>query len=238
MPRAAVIQSSYIPWKGYFDVIALSDHFVLYDDVQFTKNDWRNRNMLKTARGTAWLTIPVLTKGRFGQAIQEVEVVDSRWAKKHWRSIQSHYARAPYFDELAPRLESLYQRAADERLLSRINEMFIREICDVLDFSTRIVRVDEFELVEDRNQRLIDLCGYLGADEYISGPAAQAYLDVKAFEERGIGVRWMDYSGYPEYHQLHDSEFVHGVTILDLLLNEGADRAPSFLLSSTGDPLR
>lgn len=225
MKRVAILQSSYVPWKGYFDIIGSVDEFILYDDAQYSKNGWRNRNRIKTREGTAWLTIPVLGTGRFGQRIREVEIGDPRWAEKHWKSIQAHYARAAGFPELAPVLEKLYERAAAETLLSRVNELFLREICGLLGIGTRITRSMDYLLEGDRVERLVGLCEQAGAGEYLSGPAARDYLDESRFADKGMSVRWMDYSGYPEYRQLFSPPFVHEVSILDLLLNEGPEGA-------------
>jgi hypothetical protein len=229
MKRLAIIQSSYIPWKGYFDMLDRVDDFVLYDDVQYTKNDWRNRNLIKTHNGTAWLTIPVLTKGRFGQLIQEAEINgDSRWADRHWKSIRSEYAGAEHFDSVGPLLEALYDELRDEPLLTRVNERFIREIARLLGSDTTIRRADEFDLPKDRIDRLIALAQAVGATEYLSGPAARSYLDEGRFEQAGIRVSWMSYDGYPEYPQLH-GDFAHRVSIVDLLLNVGTTEARRYL---------
>ncbi|HSF42633.1 MAG TPA: WbqC family protein [Thermoanaerobaculia bacterium] len=229
MKRAAILQSSYIPWKGYFDLIHRVDEFILYDDVSYSKNDWRNRNRIKTRTGPLWLTIPVLATGRFGQRVRDVEIVDPRWAAKHWKSIQAHYARARCFGEVAPLLEELYERAASETHLSRVNEMFLRTLCDRLEIGTRITLSSEYDLADDRVGRLVSLCEQVGATEYLSGPAARAYLDEARFAERGIAVRFMDYSGYAEHEQLWGAPFIHEVSILDLLLNEGVAGARSYL---------
>jgi len=234
MKRVAILQSSYVPWKGYFDIIGSVDEFILYDDVQYSKNDWRNRNRIKTQAGTVWMTIPVRQTGRFGQPIREVEIGDPRWAAKHWKSIQTHYARAPSFPELAPILAGLYESASTEPLLSRVNEKFLRAICGLLGIETRITRSMDYQLRGNRVDRLVDLCEQAGAGEYLSGPAARSYLDESRFAEKGIAVRWMDYSGYPEHRQLFSPPFVHEVSILDLLLNEGPVGARSFLLSTAG----
>lgn len=234
MKRVAILQSSYVPWKGYFDIIGSVDEFILYDDVQYSKNDWRNRNRIKTQAGTAWMTIPVRQTGRFGQPIREVEIGDPRWAAKHWKSIQTHYARAPWFPELAPVLADLYERASAEPLLSRVNEMFLREICGLLGIETRITRSMDYQLRGDRVDRLVGLCQQAGAREYLSGPAARDYLEEGRFADKGIAVRWMDYSGYPEHRQLFSPPFVHEVSILDLLLNEGPQGARGYLLSTAG----
>jgi hypothetical protein len=234
MTRAAILQSSYIPWKGYFDLINLVDEFVLYDDVQYTTRDWRSRNRIKTRTGTRWLTIPILTRGRFGQRVLDATIADSRWAIRHWRSHQMHYGRAEHFVELSSWVQGLYSSAIQETRLSRINELFIRSICDILGIATRIRRSEQYELPTERNDRLIRLCELVGAEEYVSGPAARAYLDEEKFENRDIRVRWMDYTGYPEYSQLHSPPFDHNVTILDVLFNVGPRDALGVMLSGGG----
>ncbi len=226
------MQSNYIPWKGYFDIINMVDEFVLYDDVQYTKNDWRNRNIIKTQSGTLWLTIPVLMKGRFGQNINETEIGDDRWASKHWKSLQGNYAKAGHFRAIGPVLRGLYEQAREERLLSSVNEVFTRKICGLLGFSTKISRSMDYELKGDRLERLVGLCEQAGANEYLTVPNTKAYLDEEVFKRAGISVRWMNYSGYAEYGQLFCPPFVHEVSIIDLLLNEGAVRAREFLLST------
>jgi hypothetical protein len=229
MKRAAILQSSYIPWKGYFDLIRRVDEFILYDDVSYSKNDWRNRNRIKTQAGPAWLTIPVLATGRFGQRIRDVEIGDPRWAAKHWKSIQASYARARGWSEASPLLRELYEQAASETRLSRVNELFLRAFCSLLEIETRITFSSEYDLSGDRVGRLVSLCEQVGATEYLSGPAARDYLDEARFAERGIAVRFMDYSGYPEHEQLWGAPFIHEVSLVDLLLNEGVSGARDYL---------
>ncbi|HEX4966688.1 MAG TPA: WbqC family protein [Thermoanaerobaculia bacterium] len=231
MKRIAVLQSSYIPWKGYFDIIGQVDELILYDDAQFTKHDWRNRNRIKTQTGTAWLTIPVLHKGKFGQTIRETAIRDPGWALRHWKTLQTCYSRAAFFHDLAPAVRALYEQAAGERSLSRVNELFLRALCALLGIATRITQSADYELAGDRTQRLVHLCEQAGAGEYLTGPAASAYLEVERFASRGIAVEWMSYEGYPEYRQVHAPPFVHEVTVLDLLFNVGPGEAGRYMLS-------
>ena len=223
-----VIQSNYIPWKGYFDLINLADECILLDDVQFTKNDWRNRNRIKTPRGLLWLTIPVKLRGHLSRTIRQTEIADPRWPRKHWKSIAYNYARAPYFPMYAGDIEALYAGATSQSL-SEINRSFIDGVSKVLGIRTMLRESDRYLLCEDRNERLIGLCRQSEATEYLTGPAARAYLDEPAFRQHGIRVRYMDYSGYPEYPQLGGG-FEHGVSILDLIFNVGPD-APRFMKS-------
>ena len=217
---ALITQSNYIPWKGYFDAIDRADVFVLYDDAQYTKRDWRNRNRIKTHHGLLWLTIPTLVKGRFLQAVQDTEVADHDWAELHWRTLQHEYARAPWFTEYAPLLDVLYKRAAGLDRLSDVNCLFLGAMCDLLYIHTPMRWSREFTLVGDRNEKLIGMCKDLGVNRYLTGPAARAYLDEDLFRRAGIEVAWIEYAGYPEYEQLH-GPFKHSVSIVDLILNEG-----------------
>jgi len=217
---AGIIQSNYIPWKGYFDLIASCDDFVLLDEVQYTRRDWRNRNKIKSKDGLQWLTIPVEVKGKYDQRIDETRVSDPAWHLAHLRSLQHAYGKAPCFDAVWPYVENLYVSVADEPLLSRINERFIRGIADYLHIPTPIHRSTEFSAGAGKNERLIEICERLGATIYVSGPAAKIYMDRSLWSGRGIGVRYKSYSGYPEYPQLHPP-FEHGVSVLDLLFNLG-----------------
>jgi hypothetical protein len=222
--KAAIVQSSYIPWKGFFDMVASVDELILYDDVQFTKNDWRNRNKIKTPQGVQWLTVPVGQNIR--RRIRDVILADPCWQTKHWKTIQSNYRRALHFGSMAEKIEPLYLQQRHTHL-SSLNRTFIEAICAILGISTKISNSWDYNLSEGKSQRLVDLCKQIGATEYISGPAAKNYIEQSAFAEQGIKLTWFDYSGYPEYHQLWDG-FVHGVSILDLLFNCGDD-APKYM---------
>ncbi len=221
MKKVAILQSNYIPWKGYFDMIAAVDEFILYDDMQYTRRDWRNRNQIKTPQGVQWLTVPVKVKGKFEQKIRETEIDGSDWAQSHWKSFCQHYKRAPHFSEIASWLEPLYQRT-DYTHISQLNLCFIEAICNYLGITTKISNSWEYTLLDGKTERLADLCAQAGGTEYISGPAAKDYIDEKVFADMGIKLTWFDYAGYPEYSQLW-GEFTHGVTILDLLFNCGKD---------------
>jgi hypothetical protein len=224
--RIAIIQSSYIPWKGYFDVIRAVDQFIFLDDAQMTKRDWRNRNLIKTERGLQWITIPVETKGRYHQTIDETRIA-APWAERHWATLQHAYGKAPYFAKLGPAVCALYEAAGAESMLSRVNYTLIRGICDILGIMTPLVYSRAFAPHGTKTDRLLAICAAAGATDYLSGPSAAAYLEVERFTAAGIAVHWADYSGYPPYPQLHDG-FEHGVTILDLLFNTGAD-APRYM---------
>ena len=219
--KVAIVQSNYIPWKGYFDLIASVDEFVLYDDMQYTKRDWRNRNKIKTANGTQWLSIPVESKSKYFQTIRDTKISDSSWNKKHWKSISQAYSKAPHFKDYKEIFEDLYANAT-EQYLSEINYKFITAINAMLGIKTTIRWSNDFQLAEGKNEKLLGICKDLGADTYISGPAAKDYLDNALFENDDISVEWASYDGYPEYQQQFNG-FEHGVTILDLLFNCGSE---------------
>ena len=217
--KVAIVQSSYIPWKGYFDLINLADEFILFDDMQYTKRDWRNRNRIKTANGARWITIPVEIKGKYFQKIKDTVVSDAGWNRKHWDSIVHTYSRAGYFRKYKEAFEKFYL-GYSEKSLSKINHCFISAICKLLGINTKITWSMDYCLVGGKTERLIDLCKQAGADEYISGPSAKGYIDEKMLEKERIKLRYMDYSGYPKYNQLYQS-FDHAVSIIDLIFNEG-----------------
>lgn len=227
----AIIQSNYIPWKGYFDIINKVDGFVLLDDVQYTRRDWRNRNQIKTANGLQWLTIPVDVKGQYEIKINEVVVADLDWNKDHWNKIQQAYSKATYFKEFSPLLKDAYL-TLNERNLSRINFHFIQLINSILGIKTPIYWSSDFSTSNEKSQRLLDICKQVGATHYVSGPAAKDYLQIDLFKQEDIVVEWMDYSHYLFYNQLHGT-FVHGVSVLDLIFNQGS-RASEYIRKKDG----
>jgi len=218
--RVAIVQSNYIPWKGYFDIINMVDEFILYDDVQYTKNDWRNRNRIKTGNGVKWITIPVRHKTLF-QKIYETRISNIIWNKKHWKSICQWYGKAKYFEIYKDMFQELYLGSNDV-YLSKVNHRFITNICKILGIHTKITWSMDYQVSGDKTERLVDLCKQTRATEYISGPSAKGYLDEVMFRSEGIGLRYMDYSGYLEYNQLYPP-FEHAVSVIDLILNEGDD---------------
>lgn len=217
--RVAISQSNYIPWRGYFDMVASVDEFVIYDDAQFTRRDWRNRNLIKTPNGKQWLTIPVESKGNYNSKISEMKVADSDWRNKHWKSIEHSYLKAPYFHETREWLAKTYGDASFEHL-SDINRHFMVAFMERLEIKTPILSSNGFQLRDGRNERLLHICLELGATHYVSGPAAQDYLDEALFASHGLVIEWFSYSGYSPYPQLW-GEFCEGLSIVDLLFNCG-----------------
>ena len=221
MKKIVITQSNYIPWKGYFDSIAISDEFVIYDDMQYTKRDWRNRNIIKTNNGLKWLTIPVEVKGKFFQKIKDTKISDKNWNINHLSTLKHNYKNSNKFNEVKDFIEDLYFNAT-QNYLTEINVHFLTELSKYLKIKQNFKFSSEFNLSEDRNQRLVDICLKLSGNQYFSGPAARNYMDESLFEKSGIEVIYFDYSGYKEYEQLYPP-FEHGVSILDLIFNMGED---------------
>lgn len=228
MKKVAIIQSNYIPWKGYFDIIRDVDVFVFLDDVQMTKRDWRTRNKIKTPNGTEWLTVPV-TGGRH-QLICETQIVQGNWHKQHLKSLHTNYSRAPFFKGYKFLLDWLYGET--HKNLSKFNRQTSSLICDILGIQTQLLcSMDLCSAGSATNgakdDRLINICRELGATVYLSGPSARDYIVEEKFQEAGIELVYKEYSGYPEYPQLFPP-FEHAVSILDLLFNCGPE-APYYI---------
>lgn len=217
--KVAILQSNYIPWKGYFDMIASVDEFILYDDMQYTRRDWRNRNQIKTPQGVQWLTVPVQVKGKYHQTIYETEIDGSDWANMHWKALVQNYSRTTFFSEISQWLEPIYLSEQFTHI-SQLNKRLIEAICKYLGITTIISNSSDYSLIDGKTERLADLCYQAGGSEYISGPSAKDYINEDIFISNGITLSWFDYTGYKQYPQLW-GEFVHGVSILDLLFNCG-----------------
>ena len=216
--RAVVLQSNYVPWKGYFDLIREADVFVYYDEVQYTKNDWRNRNRIYSKNGLHWLTIPISHEA-VKLKISEVRLGDVRWQEDHFKLLTQSYRAARCFKQIEPLLHDFY-RARTWTHLSELNRHCTETIARLLGVATRFLDSKDFTLEGGRVERLVSLLRQLGATEYLSGPSARDYLGGSEglFADAGIKLRFKSYAGYPEYPQLH-APFEHAVSILDVLAN-------------------
>jgi len=223
MKKVAIVQSNYIPWKGYFDLIAYVDEFIIYDDMQYTRRDWRNRNQIKTPQGKQWLTVPVKVKGKYLQTIRETELDGIDWAEKHWKALEQNYRRANCFQEIAAWLRPLYEIGKITHL-TELNQRFLESICGYLGIGTKLSCSWDYPFIGEKSERLASLCAAASGQVYVSGPAAKDYLLDDVFSKKSIKVEWFEYSGYPTYKQLW-GEFEHGVTILDMLFNCGSEFA-------------
>jgi hypothetical protein len=170
----------------------------------------------------------VQTKGRYHQRIDETIIGEEGWSDRHWRNLVGAYSRAEHFSEVAPFVQGMYQAASAETHLTCVNRIFIAGIARLLGIRTAITQSTDYEARGVKTERLVSLCQAVGASEYISGPAAQAYIDPGEFARAGITLTYMDYSGYPEYPQPHPP-FEHAVSVLDLLFCVGPSEAPNFM---------
>ncbi len=226
--RLVLLQSNYVPWKGYFDLIHSSDQVIIYDTRQYTKNDWRNRNQVRMQGKLHWLTVPVRVSGRFGQRICDTEVASTGWAPKHWKTILQAYRRRPFFERYADGWERAWHEVGEMPLLTDINIHLLRRMMSDLSIATPIRRDTDVKglgvVLDDASLSASDAvlrtCLHVGADEYLTGPSGLGYLDVDAFDRQGIRVVEADYSKYPNYAQ-DSNAMVHAVTVLDLLANAG-----------------
>jgi hypothetical protein len=225
--KVGVIQSNYIPWRGYFDFIDSVDLFVFYDDVQYTKNDWRNRNRILTPAGLQWLTVPVSHK-HLEQKIDEVPIdYRQKWAASHIGHLTAHYRRAPFFEDYIHQFADIINQPFTS--ISELNVAVCRWIMQVLDIRTPVRMSSELALSGKKSERLIDLLAKVGGTTYVSGPSASTYLDLDLFRRHGIRVEYKSYD-YPEYPQMQ-SGFSPAVSVLDLLFNTGPE-ARSYMKSS------
>jgi len=233
MKTVAVLQPGYLPWLGFFDQLAQSDHFVIYDDVQYDKHGWRNRNRIRTAEGWQWLTVPVLTKGKSEQLVKETEINNQdAWAVKHQKSLEQHYHQSPHFKTYFPIFETVYGTKWD-RLID-LNLTLLQKIAEALSIKTPISRASEMQIEGERSERLVKICKALDATTYLSGDAAKDYLDESMFEREGIGIRWHGYQ-HPVYRQMHEP-FIPYLSIVDLLFNHGKESL-NVLMSKKGASL-
>lgn len=216
--RVAIIQSCYIPWRGYFDIIDSVDFFLIFDDVQFpVGRSWRNRNRVKTPRGLQWLTVPLREKQ--GLSIDQVEIGEAPrpWRDQHRRLLHESLANAPHFGDAL----RLWNEAvsADTQYISALNFCLIKAICDYLAITTPIVTSRHYAASGAKTGRLIDLLVKVGATTYVSGPVAKDYLDEDMFRRHNIALEYKSYD-YPPYPQLY-GDFESAVTVLDLIANCG-----------------
>jgi hypothetical protein len=229
MKKIAILQSNYIPWKGYFDIINSVDEFVIYDTAQYTRRDWRNRNIIKSCQGLKWLTIPVIVKGKYKQKINETRIANNNWAVKHLKTITHYYSATPYFSKYKTLLGETYTTAGKMVSLSEVNMLFIKLFNSLLGINTKITLSTDYLMDGTKTEKIISVCKQSGSMHYLSGPSAKGYIDEKLFIKEGIKLSWADYLDYPEYDQLNPP-FEHRVSMLDLILNKG-DKATNFMKS-------
>lgn len=231
--NVVILQPSYIPWRGVFDQIQRADLFIFYDDVQYDKRGWRNRNQIKTPQGKQWLTIPVHSRGAQTQniPINQIRIAwDTAWNETHFKAILHAYSRAPHFDDYRPLLETFYQRR-DEYLADFTIDFSIALARELRNTHTQFMRSSEIAGIDgQKTDRLIQILQAVGATHYISGPSAQDYIEIEKFEQAGISLEYMAYQ-YPDYPQLYPP-FDPYVSVLDLLFMTGAE-APDYIFKGS-----
>ncbi|TNE70448.1 hypothetical protein EP331_12120 [bacterium] len=230
MKKVAILQSNYIPWKGYFDIISRVDTFIFHDDLQFTKGDWRNRNKIKTENGLKWLTIPCGTSEN--RLICEVILNDHSWQKKHWSMIEAAYKSAPFFNMYKDYFKEFYLGRTWTNL-SELNQSMIKGISrDILNLDTQFEDSRTYHLEQKKGERVLELLTKSKAEVYISGPAAKDYLEPDEFKKTQIGLEYIVYD-YAEYQQLYGA-FNHFVSVLDVLFNCG-EAFPSYIFGNKSE---
>ena len=223
--RVTILQPSYLPWLGFFEQMHRSDQFVLYDDVQFTRRDWRNRNRIRVQEGSVWLTVPVIQKNKYEQSLLETKIDNSTsWKRKHLKSIRCHYSKTPFFDLYFPWCEKTFNREWD--FLLDLSLETIQYLKGELKINTPLLRSSELGGSGNKSERLISICKQLGATQYLSGESARNYISEKDFSDQGIGLEYQNYQ-HPEYPQRYEG-FVPFLSTIDLLFNCG-DKSMEFL---------
>jgi len=216
--RAVILQPGYLPWIGFFDLAAKSDIFVILDCVQYDKRSWRNRNRIRTPDGWQWLTVPVITKGRYLQRIDETRIDNTKnWAQKHLTAIATHYSRSPYFADYFGLLEEVLRR--DWEYLLELDMRLIRALDDAFGLGTNYVMASSLSPSGRKMELLIDICKKVGANRYLNGDTGRAYLREEPFEQNGIALEFHNYT-HPVYRQCYDG-FVSHMSAIDLLFNYG-----------------
>lgn len=223
MNRTVVLQSNYIPWRGYFHLMREADTFVFHDDLQYTHSDWRNRNKIITPSGTQWLSIPAGRDEK--RMICDVEVPDQSWKSRHLRALESNYRKAPHFEHCSALLPFLYDNEITN--LSDFNQRAIRRLADLLGISPVFYDSRELGASGQKSERLIQLLKKIKATHYLSGPAGAQYLDDALFREANIKLEYFEYPAYPDYPQLFGQR-EYNVSVLDLLFNVGPE-APAYI---------
>lgn len=220
MNKVAMLQPNYIPWKGVFDLINCVDVFVFYDDVQYTKKDWRNRNKIKTKEGDIWLTVPV--KSKRDQLICEAEIDNStNWQEKHFKTIKNNYSKAKYFSEYEYLLEEIYLNKTWGKI-SELDIFSTKLISKALDIGAEWVVASELNISGGKDgEKVIKICKQLKCDHFINGPSAKSFMDEEKFVNQGMALEYMEYN-YDEYSQIHPP-FSHHVSALDVIFNCGKD---------------
>ena len=233
--RAVVLQPTYLPWMGYFGMIDIADIFVFYDDVQFSVQSWQQRNKIKSMNGNwMWLSVPIVRN--FGRNIKEVQINNAAdWRKKHWASISQSYAKTAYFKDYKEEIENIYE--SEWEYLCDLNISVIKKVAGLLSVRMpQFIRSSELEDISgEKTDRLLLTLKKIGADEYISGPAAKEYMEGNKLEQKGIKLYWYEYQ-HPAYPQIR-GEFIPYLSAIDLVFNTGSE-ALKYIREGSKDALK
>lgn len=220
MKKIAMLQPNYLPWKGVFDLIDQVDVFVFYDDVQYTKRDWRNRNKIRTNNGDIWLSVPVISSR--GDLICDVKINnESDWQKKHYQTIKTNYSKAPHFDEYSYLIDDIYLNNKWD-YLNDLDIFATKIIATALGIQCKWVKASDLNISGAKDgEKIIKICKKLECDYFINGPASKEFMNEELFKHENISLNYIEYS-YPEYTQLQ-KPFNHYVSVLDLIFNCGSE---------------
>ena len=216
--RVTILQPSYLPWLGFFEQMSRSDKFVLLDDVQYTRRDWRNRNRIRVRENWIWLTVPVQQKSRFSQSLLETRIDNSvSWRRKHLETLRQHYCKAPFFEKYFPRCQQVYEK--DWTFLFDLCLETINLIKEEMGIETPLLRSSEMKPGGEKTERLVSMCRELGATHYLSGESGSNYIAEEDFSSQGIALEYQNYE-HPVYPQRYTG-FVPHLSAIDLLFNCG-----------------
>lgn len=216
--RVAILQPNYIPWRGYFDLMAQVDEFIIYDDTQYTRRDWRNRNKIMIGQQARWLSIPVDATGKYDQLIRDVRIANPKWQKQHLESLRHAYGKAPHFSEMMDLLALGYESQC-YRWLVDADVAFLALIKDYLGLTARISFASDYHVEGRKTDKLVALCQAAGGSSYLSGPAAKTYIQPERFEDAGLALDYISYPQYPSY--AHVSTYAQAISIVDALAHCG-----------------
>ncbi len=223
MKRVVILQPGYLPWIGFFDMMAKADVFVIFDDVQYTVRDWRSRNRIKKPDGVLWLTVPIQSKGSREKLIKDVEVDSAqKWQRNHSKNLQSFYSKTPFFEQTMEMIGDLYEKSF--QFLLDVDMDFISKVSHFLGIKAEVCFSSSLPSDGVKDEKLLSICKHLQATHYLSGNAARDYLREPLFNAEGISVEWHNYQ-HPVYHQrwLKEQGFISHLSIVDLLFNHGHD---------------
>jgi len=229
LKKIAISQSNYLPWRGYFEIINFVDEFIFYDEVQYTRRDWRNRNKILINKKPKWITIPLKNKGNYFSKISEMKVNNNDWKSEHLKIIETSYKKSLYFNIVFPKIYEIYE-SIETLYLYKINQILIEKICNLLEIKTNFINSRDIVTKNNNNnasKKILDICKNLNSDYYVTGPAAKNYLDEDLFYKQSIKVHWFNYKIEKEYQQFSEN-FVGNLSIIDSLMHCGFNKNKIF----------